>query len=257
MTAVLRVMGLAGERHFTNDHRAVHRGTWSARQASQILLGALILVLLVDGRFAAVSLALAWVKNHVVTVSSLRWDAALDQRPGPQPSGKRGANPLKGKLQRSLQGWAEHVDWYGGKWKRLWVFSRTALWYAPRLLPVEIRFVLVCDPEGKLRQEAFCKDLQATPAQILHWIIIRRWVEVTFEEPRAHLGLETNDSGLTTPWRAPSPSRWRWSREWPCCPSVEPGRSDPGAGDGIVSQSRADPRGLCGPGASASLACPV
>ena len=96
----------------------VRRGTWSARQASQILLGALILVLLVDGGLAAVSLALAWVKSHVVMVSTLRWDAALDQRPGPQTPGKRGPNPLKGKLQRSLQGWAEHSESPGRRWKR-------------------------------------------------------------------------------------------------------------------------------------------
>jgi hypothetical protein len=84
------------------------------------------------------------------------------------------------------------VAWYGGQPKTLWVFSRTALWYTPRMPPVAIRFVLVCDPEGKLRMEAFfCTDLQATPGEILQWVV-RRWsVEVTFEEGRAHLGLET------------------------------------------------------------------
>jgi hypothetical protein len=40
--------------------------------------------------------------------------------------------------------------------------------------------------------EAFCcTDLEATPEQILPWVV-RRWpVEVTFEESRAHLSLET------------------------------------------------------------------
>jgi hypothetical protein len=159
------------------------------------------LVLVVDGGFAAVSLALACVKHHVVMVSRLRWDAALDHRPGPQPPGKRGPKPLKGKRQRSLQGWAERADtpwetvevnWYGGQRKQLWVFSHTALWYTPRLPPVEVRFVIVCDPAGKLRMEAFfCTDLQATPVQILHWVIMRWSLEVTLEEARVHLGLET------------------------------------------------------------------
>jgi hypothetical protein len=100
-----------------------------------------------------------------------------------------------------LQGWAERADtpwetvevnWYGGKRKRLWVFSRTALWYTPKWPPVAIRFVLVCDPEGKLRMEAFfCTDLHTTPAQILQWVVMRWSVEVTFEECRSHLGLET------------------------------------------------------------------
>jgi hypothetical protein len=84
------------------------------------------------------------------------------------------------------------VEWYGGQRKTLWVFSRTALWYTPRLPPVAIRFVIVCDPGGKLRMEAFfCTDLQATPGQILQWVVMRWSVEVTFEEGRAHLGLET------------------------------------------------------------------
>jgi hypothetical protein len=159
------------------------------------------LVLGVDGGFAAVSLALACVKQQVVLVSRLRWDAALYHRPGHQFPGKRGPKPTKGPRQRSLQGWAERadtpwedveVDWYGGQRKTLWVFSRTALWYTPKWPPVAIRYVLVCDPEGKLRMEAFfCSDLQATVEQILHWVIMRWSVEVTFEEARAHLGLET------------------------------------------------------------------
>jgi hypothetical protein len=57
---------------------------------------------------------------------------------------------------------------------------------------VEIRYVLVADPEGKLRMEAFfCTDLAATPVEILHWVVMRWSVEVTFEESRAHLGVET------------------------------------------------------------------
>ena len=159
------------------------------------------LVLVVDGGFAAVSLALACAKSQVAMVSRLRWDAALYHPPGPQPKGKRGPKPTKGKRQRRLQEWAVRsdtpwetveVDWYGGQRKKLWVFSRTALWYTPGLPPVDIRYVLVADPEGKLRMEAFfCTDLQATPVEILQWVVMRWSVEVTFEEGRAYLGLET------------------------------------------------------------------
>jgi hypothetical protein len=119
----------------------------------------------------------------------------------PASAGKRGPKPSKGKRQRSLQGWASRsdtpweeleVDWYGGQRKRLWVFSHTALWYTPGLPPVEIRYVLVGDPEGKLRLEAFfCTDLRTTPVEILQWVVMRWSVEVTFEEARAHLGFET------------------------------------------------------------------
>jgi hypothetical protein len=34
-------------------------------------------------------------------------------------------------------------------------------------------------------------DLQATPVQILEWVVMRWSVEITFEEARAYLGLET------------------------------------------------------------------
>ena len=159
------------------------------------------LVLVVDGGFAAVSLALACAKHQVVMVSRLRWEAALSHRPGPQPPGKRGPKPLKGRRQRGLQTRAARsdtpwetveIDWYGGQRKQRWLFSHTAMWHTPGLPPVDIRFVLGCAPPGKLRMEAFfCPDLQATPVQILEWIVMPWSVEVTFEEVRTPLGLET------------------------------------------------------------------
>jgi hypothetical protein len=134
-------------------------------------------------------------------VSRLRWDAALYHEPAPQPPSKRGPKPTKGKRQRRLQGWAERSDtpwetvevvWYGGQLKKLWSFSRTALWYTPCQPPVPIRYVLVADSAGKLRMEAFfCTDLEATPVEILPWVVMRWSVEVTCEEARAHLGFET------------------------------------------------------------------
>jgi hypothetical protein len=160
-----------------------------------------VLVLVVDGGFAAVALALACRDSQVVMVARLRLDAALYHPPAPQPPSKRGRKPTKGKRHRSLKVWAARsdtpgeeveVDWYRGERKRLWIFSRTALWYTPGQAPVAIRFVLVRDPEGQLSDAAFfCTDRQATPEQILGWVVMRWSVEVTFEEARAHLGLET------------------------------------------------------------------
>jgi hypothetical protein len=310
VSSCLRIMGLAWEEHFTNYHRVLNRATWSAGQASQILLGLLVrvlvppgativlgaddtverrsgrqikakgcyrdavrssrkhvvkwfglkwvsmmllvpvpwatrvwalpfltvrcwpsksrpqrrhktsvdwvrqmvkqtrrwlpgrlLVLVVDGGFAAVALAQACVNTQVTMVSRLRLDAALYHPPTPPPPGKRGRKPTKGARQRSLKVWAARadtpwqettVDWYRGERKRLWVFSRTALWYTPGLAPLALRFVLVRDPAGKLSDAAFfCTDVHATPEQILHWVVMRWSVEVTFEEARAHLGVET------------------------------------------------------------------
>jgi DDE superfamily endonuclease len=171
-----------------------------------------LLVLVVDGGFAAVGLALACQEQQVTLVTRLRLDAALYHPPAPHPPGKRGRKPTKGKRQRSLKVWAARsdtpweavdMDWYGGVRKRLSVFSRTALWYTSGVAPVAIRFVLVRDPEGKLPDAAFlCTDLQSSPAQILAWGVMRWSVEVTFAEARAHLGIETQRQ-----WSAPAIAR--------------------------------------------------
>ncbi len=160
-----------------------------------------VIVLVVDGGFAAVKLALCCAGQDVQLVTRLRLDASLYHPPAAQPAGKRGRKPLKGARQRSLKEWAARrdtpwaeveVEWYGGVKKKVLVLSRTALWYTPGERPVEIRYVLARDPEGKLRDEAFCcTNLAASAAEILGWVVMRWSVEVTFEEARYHLGLET------------------------------------------------------------------
>jgi hypothetical protein len=137
--------------------------------------------------------------------SRLRWDAALSQWPGPQPPGTCRRKPSQGPRQRRWQAWVERsatpwetveVAWDGGQRQARWICSRTALGYPPGLPPVAMRDVLVCDPAGQLRMAACCcTDLQATPVDILPWVV-RRWsVEVTCEEARTHLGLETPRQG--------------------------------------------------------------
>jgi hypothetical protein len=52
--------------------------------------------------------------------------------------------------------------------------------------------VLVRDPLGEFDPAAFfATDQAAAPLRILAWFIMRWNVEVTFEEARAHLGVET------------------------------------------------------------------
>jgi hypothetical protein len=61
---------------------------------------------------------------------------------------------------------------------------------------VPIRWVLIRDPEHRFAPQALlCTDLARDPAQIVGWFV-RRWcVEVTFQEARAHLGVETQRQG--------------------------------------------------------------
>lgn len=159
-------------------------------------------VLVVDGGYAAIKLVMTCQSLNTTTlVTRLPWDAALHHFPIARPAGSRGPAPLKGARQRTLKQWASRKDtsweeievpWYRGQKKTLQVFSHTGLWRRPGYDPVAIRYLITRDPEGSLRDEVFaCTDLNASPEQIIQWVV-RRWsVEVTFEEARAHLGMET------------------------------------------------------------------
>lgn len=76
--------------------------------------------------------------------------------------------------------------------KALEITSDTALWYRSGTPPRPIRWVRVRDPEGKPPPQAFFStNTKLDPAEILA-LFVRRWqVEVTFAEPRAHLGVQT------------------------------------------------------------------
>jgi hypothetical protein len=161
------------------------------------------LVLVTDGGLTAVKLGLRCgaLRQAVTWVSRLRLDAGLYDWPGEQPKGKRGPQAKKGKRLNSLQArlddpqtaWCKtDIDWYGGRKYTIEYVTDQALWYTPGFDPLPIRWVLVRDPAGKFKATAFlCTDLTADPLQILHWFILRWNVEVTFEEARALLGLET------------------------------------------------------------------
>ena len=161
------------------------------------------LVLVTDGALTAVKLGLTCgaLRQPVIWVSRMRLDASLYDWPDERPQGKRGPTPKKGKRIPSLQArlddshtrWRKtELDWYGGCKYTMEYVSGQALWYTPGFDPLPIRWLLVRDPAGKYKATAFlCTDLTADPWQILHWFIWRWNVEVTFEEARAHLGLET------------------------------------------------------------------
>jgi hypothetical protein len=72
------------------------------------------------------------------------------------------------------------------------VLSRTGLWHRRGQDPVAIRYVLSRDPEGEQPDAAYlCTDDRVAPEEILKYVVQRWSLEVTFEEARAHLGLET------------------------------------------------------------------
>jgi hypothetical protein len=159
------------------------------------------LVFVADNGFAALDL-LAAVRRHVCMVTRLRLDASLF-RPAPKRRpGQRGRTPIKGRplpklaavLKNKRTVWTSVVvsQWYNDRQRTLLVATGTALWWHAGIPPVPVRWVLVRDPSGEHEPCAFLStDLDARPAAILGWFVLRWRVETTFQEVRAHLGVET------------------------------------------------------------------
>lgn len=154
-----------------------------------------------DGAYASVALVHAWVTNNATLVSRLRLDARLYDFPESPPPGQRGRKPKKGKRLPTLdelaqdpnQPWQEaEIAWYGGGHKQRKLLSGVCLWHTKGQDPVTIRWVVSVDPEGRDKPEAFFStDGGLLPERIVEIFVLRWNVEVTFEEVRRHLGVET------------------------------------------------------------------
>jgi hypothetical protein len=175
---------------------------WARQAALQIhrWLPGRRIVMVADTAFAAIEF-LAAVRRHVCVVTRLRLDANLFA-PAPPKRPGRGRPPVKGKrlpklvqlLHDPATAWQPHTValWYGRTHCIVEIASAIAVWYHAGKPPVPIRWILVRDPTGELEPQAFlATDLDATPAHILQWFVSRWQVEVTFQETRAHLGVET------------------------------------------------------------------
>jgi hypothetical protein len=162
------------------------------------------LIVVADSTYAVIELLwrLTQLANPVYMVTRLRLDAALYEPAPPRKPGKRGRPRLKGERLPTLKQvlhdpkteWTEATiqDWYGQGQREIELTSGTAVWYHSGKPPLPIRWVLIRDPKGEFKSQALlCTDLRATPLQIVKWFILRWRVEVTFQEARAHLGVET------------------------------------------------------------------
>ena len=162
------------------------------------------LILVADSSYAALELlhSLLSLSKPVYMVTQLRLDAALYE-PAPQPKSRPVGRPRKKgkrlpKLNQVLMNeqtvWETiRIDnWYGQGPTQVELTSDTAVWYHNGMPAVPIRWVLIRDPNGKFETKALlCTDQSADPTQILQWFVQRWRVEVTFQEVRAHLGVET------------------------------------------------------------------
>ena len=84
------------------------------------------------------------------------------------------------------------MRWYDGADRDLEIASGTAVWYHNGFEPLPIRWVLVRDPAGRLEPRAYFSTRPEDEAASIPAEVVKRWpIEVTFEEARAHLGVET------------------------------------------------------------------
>ena len=137
----------------------------------------------------------------VTLIARLRLDAALYAPAPPRQPGQHGRPPLKGPRRPSLKALLDQpqvtwtsaaVAWYDGTTRTVELTSQTAVWYRSGKPPVLIRWVLIRDPQGAFATQALlCTDPAADPTQILEWFVLRWQLEVTFQEVRTHLGVET------------------------------------------------------------------
>jgi hypothetical protein len=159
------------------------------------------MVVVSDSSFAALELLDA-VREQVCMITRLRLDAAL-YNPAPKRKPKQNGRPrLKGKrlptleklISRKSTRWERVImaGWYGEPQREVEIATDTCVWYHTGMPVVPIRWVLIRDPKGEFDPQALlCTKLNVEPMQILQWFVTRWQMEVTFEESRAHLGIET------------------------------------------------------------------
>jgi hypothetical protein len=184
-------------------HQNLTERAWQVIQLVRRWLPDRELIFVGDSSFAALDL-LGCVsftpKTSLITrlrMDAELWDPAPERKPGqtgrPRVKGARRPSPQQ-RLNDPQTRWTkiEVEDWYGGGKREVEIYSETCVWYKSGHQPVLIHWVLVRDPQGEFDPQAFVStNPDHTPLQILTWFV-RRWrMEVTFEEARAHVGIET------------------------------------------------------------------
>lgn len=158
-------------------------------------------ILLGDGGYASHELAAFCHRHrrHVTLVSRFHPDANLYDPPPPRRPGRSGRPRLKGRklptpaevVARSRRRRAT-VSWYGGADRRIEYVSDTGQWYKTGEGLAPVRWVWTHDIQGAHRDDYFYStDPTVDPTQIVSWFTARWPIETTFQEMRAHLGLET------------------------------------------------------------------
>jgi hypothetical protein len=154
-----------------------------------------------DTAYSVLELGLHANAQQVTLITTGRLDAVLHEPPQertrhtigrPRVVGTR-LPALEQVLQNPATIWQKlTLDWYSEGERTLEICTGTALWYRYGYDPLPIRWILTRDPLGKRPPKAiFSTDPTQSAAQIVSHFMKRWSLEVTFEEGRAHLGIET------------------------------------------------------------------
>ncbi len=154
-----------------------------------------------DSAFAVVELGHTCRVRGMRLISRLVLNAQLYDPVPPRPASTPGVKPSKGPRQPKLSerltdaatAWQTcAVTWDGQRAAPGEVATGTALWHTDGFAPLPLRWVLVRNVPGHRPPLAlFCTDPTTSAGHIVAWYVDRWHIETTFEEVRAHLGLET------------------------------------------------------------------
>ena len=154
-----------------------------------------------DTAYTILELGLHANAQQVSLITTGRLDAVLHEPPPERTKHTIGRPRVVGKRLPSLEQVLQDpqtvwqnltLDWYGQGARTVEVCTATALWYRSGSDPLPIRWVLTRDPSGKHPPKAlFSTDPTQTAEQIIRDFMKRWSLEVTFEESRALLGIET------------------------------------------------------------------
>jgi len=157
------------------------------------------ITIVADSAFATYALTNTCIDLGIVLISRMRLDARTFDFPI-QNLG-RGRKRLVGKRLSTFQImlkdptliWDKiETIWYGGLKKNMETLTGSCLWYGYGIRPVPIKWVLTRDPSSNETAAAFFStDLSNDSTDIIEKFIGRWQIEVTFEEVRRHLGMET------------------------------------------------------------------
>lgn len=154
------------------------------------------ITIVADSAFATYLLANTCINLGITLVSRMRLDARTFEFPDP-----KGRKKLVGKRLPTFKEMLEDPNltwsimetmWYGGVRKKIEILEGSCLWYGYGIRPVPIKWVLTRDlNNNETATVIFSTDINHSLTGIIEGFIGRWQLEVTFEEARRHLGMET------------------------------------------------------------------